>query len=215
MKLDREGAIHFIGVLISCIGMRGESIRDDQVAFAKKVYSLDSIDLVDVLKVFRLREETVANIISFSQQLGKDILDAEVICRFFGGSHHIAYALEDVANNGFSGLAADIFFLFHVLLPIELKKVADGWRGFYRNGEIDFPVKNIHIPEWLGKLKDGQKVFFHYGYVTALATPELEKAVLAEQSSSIAFTSRCKGVPYLDTGKMLELLSYLKSLKRP
>lgn len=206
MKLNMKGACLLAGVVATCMAKRGEKPTDRQLELLLAKRS-GEISLKEFRRIFPLEHGTAERIVDFTKKIvEKEIIDDQAVARFFGGKEHINYALNDISEQGVSGGLAKLLLIFHLLLPVEIRKDKKRILGVYANQEIELILHDIQVLS--SEIYTGQRVLVHYGYAICECDKKMHQVILEEQSSSLVFLEACSHFGSIDCGKLLRAFKF-------
>ncbi len=188
MKITRDGLRLLARLVVSCEPL-GMKTPNHELFIAEKTREERDIDTTEFERVFpnivmygQLREEATA--------LGRSDIDAEVICRFFGGIGHVEKVQDDIANHApFLEENAKLrIALMHMLLPVTLTEMRDGLFGAeYRNNGTVIRIYPLHIFKSDTSTENliGTRALTHFSSIILLSPPEaLATDLLRQQYES-------------------------------
>lgn len=171
MKITKEAIALFYTIFFSCYTAGKMSSEHNRKCIEKNLAKNSDLYFDDFCGVLQEWEDRKDAITIVARSLKKDVVDEEVISRYFGSAQHTKVILGDFAKEGLNSknkIAQYIIFT-HMLVPIRIVEINHHDRtvcGIYENEEIAILVKNfLYFEHDERKLSVDKVVLCHYPLV--------------------------------------------------
>ena len=199
MKITKEAILLFYKIFFSCY--IEEKINDKQNC--KKLEELVAMG-TDIsfggfsakLKGWGAKAETV---LILAKKIKKEIIDVEVISKYFGGVQHTKAMLEELKENNLSSDSpfGRYFSFNHMLIPVRVESVSKKMHSAvvkYENNNVLVLIGGIIFSEEdCEKIKPGKMVLCHYPMVVdSNPSSQLIADLLFLQGKDVVFMKAAK-----------------------
>lgn len=136
----------------------------------------------------------------FAQKENAQIIERDLVRKFFGGSFHARMTLEQLSyidvNQGFK----DRYLFAHLLLPVRIKSLSP-LQGLYSVDDKAVEIRGLLIhPLVQEKLKEDDEVFVHFATVLSIADEGMKNWLISQQINCPEFMSAVAHIRQIDYG---------------
>ena len=171
MDITYDAIELFYKMFFSCYMTGKKSSESNRKIIEKNMVRKSEMNFEEFCKNLQEWEERKEAIISVAKINGKDVIDRDVIARYFGGATHTEVILGDLAKEKITpdGKFYRYTIVNHMLMPVIVEKIAENENlivGLYKNGNVQLRVMNIIFAESdRVKIEIGKTILCHYPMV--------------------------------------------------
>lgn len=209
MKITENGVALLMAIERARREKKGQLCNLEQ---SDRIASPRLISLQRFNEIFQLEGGVSERIEAFAKSLNKLTIDEKTIALFFGGSEYISYARKDLQEKGFRNGPAMALLLFHLLLPVKIKREKRGdYSGIYINDAVQ--VDFIHLKLLCDNeniLERGSTFFVRYGYIVKPCEKKIYGPVMEQQFDDSEFFNLCARIGVVDCRKIISPYHYIQ-----
>ena len=216
-KIEQEAKRLIILMIISCKGF--DEWKDADSKDLKILMEEDrEVNVNELMTKLGGKSSLGFRLSRFAEENKQEVIDTNLVIKFFGGAEHIAHAnLESMIlkQKGEEDENVDKFIIGHIELPLEeIAKNGDTYEGVYRNGQVKIKIKGlIRGTEDEIDVRKNKKVICHFSLITDVnPKEEIVEWLKREQAVHKGFMDVAKRVLEVDYAKFWNLSNITREI---